>query len=107
MFRATRRGLLGAIAVIGLTTASAQAQGQDGSRPVVEPARQVTADPAADRLYVSPDIAVDPENPETVVIGVGDARNGGCRLYVSRDVGLPSHPPLTPSCRPTCPTACS
>lgn len=54
----------------------------------MEPARQVTADPAADRVYVSPDIAVDPENPETVVIGVGDARNGGCRLYVSRDAGL-------------------
>lgn len=23
-----------------------------------------------------------------MVIGVGDARNGGCRLYVSRDAGL-------------------
>ncbi len=84
----TKRAVLGAFTLLVLTPASARAQSEGSSTPVVEPARQVTADPAGDRLYVSPDIAVDPENPETVVVGVGDARNGGCRLYVSRDAGL-------------------
>ncbi|MGI8809156.1 MAG: sialidase family protein [Acidimicrobiales bacterium] len=56
--------------------------------PVVEPARQVTTDPTPDRLYQSPDIAVHPDDPDTVVIATGDARKGGCGLHLSRDGGL-------------------
>ena len=67
-------------------TGAVQAQNQ--VVPVVEPARQVTNDVRPDRLYNSPDVAVDPTDPETVVIATGDARNGGCGLHVSRDAGV-------------------
>ncbi len=96
---------VGALTAMMLLPGAAAAQESKQSRPVVEPARQVTTDPAPDRLYVSPDIAVDPSSPETVVIGVGDARNGGCRLYVSYDAGLtfgPTSETFMPSDLPYC-----
>lgn len=68
----------------GASAVSAQSE----ATPIVEPARQVTTDPRPDRLYDSPAVAVDPTNPETVVIATGDARNGGCGLHVSRDAGV-------------------
>jgi hypothetical protein len=67
-------------------TASGQATGP--LAPVVEPARQITADPNPGRLYVIPTIAVSPKDPDTVVIAAGDAANGGCSLHASRDGGL-------------------
>ena len=56
--------------------------------PVVEAPRQVTGDPNPLRLYDIPALAVDPRDPDTIVMAVGDARNGGCGLRVSRDGGL-------------------
>lgn len=55
---------------------------------VVESARQVTTSPDPARLFVSPVMAVHPDDPSVVVMGVADARNGGCGLRVSRDGGL-------------------
>lgn len=83
----------------------ATAGAQTRQTPVVEPARQVTADPTPDRLYQSPDIAVHPDEPDTVVIAAGDARKGGCGLYVSRDGGLsfvPSGKSFMPPDLPFC-----
>ena len=89
MRRVLSRGAVG-ITVAGMLglpwTGPVQAQNQ--VVPVVEPARQVTNDVRPDRLYNSPDVAVDPTNSETVVIATGDARNGGCGLHVSRDAGV-------------------
>ncbi len=79
-----RGTVAGLIAVSGV----APVEGQSGRMPVVEPSRQVTLDPRPDRLYNSPAIAVDPTDPQTVVMAVGDSRNGGCRLHVSHDGGL-------------------
>lgn len=56
--------------------------------PIVENDRQVTASPNPERLYLSPQIAVDPKDPNTLAIFVGDARNGGCGLFESHDGGL-------------------
>lgn len=56
--------------------------------PVVEAARQVTTDADPTRLFSVPTVAVHPDDPRTVVVAVGDARNGGCQLRVSRDGGL-------------------
>lgn len=55
---------------------------------VVEAPRQVTSGPNPLRLYDIPALAVDPNDPSTVALAVGDARNGGCGLRVSRDGGL-------------------
>lgn len=88
MQRSSTLGVLGVLLAFALFPGGAAAQQSGRQAPVVEPARQITTDPAPDRLYVSPDIALDPSSPDTVVIGVGDARNGGCRLYVSYDAGL-------------------
>lgn len=56
--------------------------------PVVEAARQVTIDNSPTRLFDVPTVVVHPDDPQTVVVAVGDARNGGCQLRVSRDGGL-------------------
>lgn len=69
---------------VGLTTADAQ----ETPEPVVESARQVSADPRPARLYPIPSIEVDPTDPDTLVVGAAEARFGGCRLYTSRDGGL-------------------
>ncbi|MGI8984812.1 MAG: sialidase family protein [Acidimicrobiales bacterium] len=55
---------------------------------MVESPRPVTTDPNPVRLFVSPALAVDPKDPSTVVMAVGDARNGGCGVRVSQDGGL-------------------
>ena len=56
--------------------------------PLVEAARQVTTDANPTRLFDVPTVVVHPDDPRTVVVAVGDARNGGCQLRVSRDGGL-------------------
>ncbi len=87
--------------------AGAQESGRGGPVPqlVVEAPRQVTADSDPTRLYVAPALAVDPGDPSTVVMAVGDARSGGCGLRVSRDGGLSwaaTAPTLMPDDLPLC-----
>lgn len=48
----------------------------------------MTTDANPTRLFSVPTVAVHPDDPRTVVVAVGDARNGGCQLRVSRDGGL-------------------
>ncbi len=67
----------------GATTGSSS-----GSAPTVEAARQVTASGGPNRLFVLPQIAVDPANPDTVVESVANYRSGGCYLYASTNGGL-------------------
>lgn len=79
-------GLAVTAAVSGPMTATAQVTATGGV--VVEASRQVTSGPSPVRLYDIPALAVDPNDPDTVVMAVGDARNGGCGLRVSHDGGL-------------------
>ncbi|MGH9280112.1 MAG: exo-alpha-sialidase [Acidimicrobiales bacterium] len=58
------------------------------TNPVVEASRQVTVDNDPTRLFDVPTVAVHPRDPRTLVVAVGDARNGGCQLRVSHDGGL-------------------
>lgn len=55
---------------------------------IAEAPRQVTGNPNPTRLFDIPALAVHPDDPQTVVMAVGDARLGGCGLRVSRDGGL-------------------
>lgn len=57
------------------------------SEVVVEAPRQVTGNANPTRLFSIPALAVHPDEPSTVVMAVGDSRNGGCGLHVSRDAG--------------------
>lgn len=75
-----------AVAAAALSQAATAQDQQD--EPVVEAARQVTDSPNPLRLFNSPTIAVHPEEPRTAVVAVGDTRNGGCGLHVTRDAGL-------------------
>ncbi|MGH9129573.1 MAG: sialidase family protein [Acidimicrobiales bacterium] len=75
-------GGLGLAGVAGATTTSS------GAAPTVEAARQVDGNAAPDRLFILPQIAVDPANPNTVVISAGDYRDGGCDLFASTNGGL-------------------
>ena len=77
---------VGALMVVALTcfisTAGASAA------PLVENARAVTGGFDPSRIYQSPNIAVDPANPNTVALVVGNYHYpGGCYLYVSQDGG--------------------
>jgi hypothetical protein len=103
------RGVLLFSVLVGLTAfggdAGAVAQGETASGVVVEAARQVTADPNPVRLYSNPALAVDPDDPSTVVVAVADARNGGCGVKVSHDGGLSwatPVPTVMPSGLPYC-----
>lgn len=69
------------------STAPAQAQG-DGNAVVVESPRQITGGTDPTRLFNVPSLAVNPDDPSTVVMASGDTRNGGCGLWVSGDGGL-------------------
>ena len=78
-----------ALAVAGTVIfAASQPARADAVHPIAEAARQITtsADPA--RLFENPQATVDPTNTDRVAVAVGDARNGGCMLYVSNDGGL-------------------
>lgn len=68
--------------------AAAPAGAETTLTAVAEAPRQVTAGSTPDRLFVNPQVAVDPRAPASVVMTAADARNGGCGLRVSRDGGL-------------------
>lgn len=82
-----RLAALGTLPLL-LSMQSARAQGPAMTAPVIEAPRQVTGEANPLRVYDIPALAVDPRDPNTVVMAVGDARNGGCGLHVSRDGGL-------------------
>ncbi len=75
-----------ALAVVGLAIMPSVAAAQEV--PVVEGARQVTADPDPVRLYPTPTIAVDPSDPLVAAIAVANAGSGGCGVHITRDGGL-------------------
>lgn len=54
----------------------------------VDAAVQVTGSPNPFRAYASPVVAVDPANPDNVVVASGEARSSQCTLTVSTDGGL-------------------
>jgi len=78
--------MLAMLATLGAPAARG-AQAKDAGVTVEAP-RQVTSGPNPLRAFDIPALAADPRNPDTVVMAVGDARNGGCQLRVSRDGGL-------------------
>ena len=84
----SRQVATGAVAGLLVLAGVGPVTAQSDQPPVVEPSRQVTLDARPDRLFNHPVLAVDPTNAETVVLAVGDSRNGGCRLHVSNDGGL-------------------
>ncbi len=85
----TRARVVGALTVCVSIGGFASGAGAAGTKPapVIEAARQVTTDANPTRLFDVPTVVVDPRDPRTVVVAVGDARNGGCELRVSRDAG--------------------
>lgn len=89
----SHRKLLSRVAIVVMAvpltlSPSAGAQDEKADGVAVEAPRQVTTGTHPLRLYDIPALAVDPRNSNTVVMAVGDARNGGCGLRVSRDGGL-------------------
>ena len=80
--------LLALTALVLAATAVPAAAQEDVPELVVEAPRQVTGNPNPVRLFDIPALAVHPDDPQTVVMAVGDARSGGCGLRVSRDGGL-------------------
>ncbi len=77
-------------AVVGLIAAPTAVSAAEGGNTnfIVEAPRQVTEDVNPLRLYVQPQVAVSPDDPSILALAAGEARNGGCALYVSRDGGL-------------------
>lgn len=89
--RVTAAGVLISALLVAASGASAQTDADDTEQeqaPTVEPARQVTPDTNPVRLYLGQDLAVHPDDPSTLALGVAEARDGGCALAVSRDGGL-------------------
>ena len=87
----TRTGLgaVGAVFVAAASVSVGPVMAAQGPREVVvEASRQVTNDLNPTRLFDVPTVVVHPSQPRTLVVAVGDARNGGCQLRVSYDGGL-------------------
>lgn len=80
--------LLALTALVFATTAVPATAQEEAPEVVVEAPRQVTGNSNPVRLFDIPALAVHPDDPQTVVMAVGDARSGGCGLRVSRDGGL-------------------
>ena len=97
------RRIVALATLVCASVASPGAQAAAPSSPVIEAPRQVTGEANPVRLYDIPALAVDPHDPRTIVMAVGDARKGGCGLRVSRDAGM-SWATTTPSLLPD-PTA--
>lgn len=81
-------GCLLAMALASGFAAPVSAQEDKATGVTVEAPRQVTGGPNPLRTFAIPALAVHPNEPNTVVMAVGDARNGGCGLRASRDGGL-------------------
>ncbi|MFN2608902.1 MAG: hypothetical protein ABR511_13610 [Acidimicrobiales bacterium] len=65
---------------------------------VTQPTRVTAGDKDPERLYSTPDVAVDPHDPLHVVTSFMDARTRLCGIMVSRDGGATwSRPKATPS----------
>lgn len=95
--------ILAVLALAAGLVAMPRVQAQGGA-PVVEPARQLSADEDPSRLYGVPAIAVDPEDPGTVAVALADDRNGRCGVRFSLDRGLSwtSFAEVMPEDRPFC-----
>jgi hypothetical protein len=82
--RVAAAGLLGStLALLGAGAVTAATSGQRLTQPVQ--ATKGDVDPA--RTYTSPSIAVDPENPQNVVMAFVEARTRRCGLMRSTDGG--------------------
>ena len=96
-----RRRLLLLALVAGLTAAmSAPAGAASAKDPEIDSAVQVTNDAAAGRGHAIPVMAMDPQDPQTLVLAEGDAYTSRCMVHVSRDAGLSwadATQPQTPS----------
>lgn len=75
-------------ALLGPALARAQEGGAGPATPPVEAARQVTANPTAVRAHATPDLAVNPQDPQVLAIGEAEAYTGKCFVDVSTDGGL-------------------
>jgi hypothetical protein len=56
--------------------------------PTVEAIRQVSAGGSTQRLWILPQLAVDPANANTIVLADGNYRDGGCSLFTSTNGGI-------------------
>ena len=99
------RAVLAILALVALASVSPTGAQAGDEEAVVEAPRQVTAGTDPTRLFNIPSLAVHPDDPATVVMAVGDTRNGGCGLWVSRDGGLSwenTAPTVLPEDQPFC-----
>lgn len=72
--------------LVGLGDAAAAGPG--GLSPIVESARLVGTGTSPDRLFIDPQVAIDPADPQTLVLADGNYRSGGCYVWASQDGGL-------------------
>ncbi len=77
-------GTLAFAAVVGLACPAAHA----ADTPQIDGAVQVTGSVNPFRAFASPSLAVDPGDPDTIVIGHGEARSSGCGVQFSTNAGL-------------------
>jgi hypothetical protein len=86
-----RRGaaMPSAVALILVALAFLTPTASASAAPFVENARAVTGGLDPSRIYATPAVAVDPNNPSTVALVAGNYHYpGGCNLYVSQNGGL-------------------
>ncbi len=76
--------VVGCLLLVGIV-APATAQQPDG--PVVTPNIQITRDLTPGRIHTEPQMLVDPNDPNTLVMPAVEFNTSACEVYVSRDRG--------------------
>lgn len=79
-------GCLMVVAFVTPATARAR-QADQPAGPIVTPGVQVTKDLTPGRIHTEPQMLVDPQNPNILVIAEVEFNTSTCQVYVSRDRG--------------------
>ncbi|MDQ6728423.1 MAG: hypothetical protein M3066_20005 [Actinomycetota bacterium] len=76
--------VLGCLLLVGLV---GPAKAQQNAGPIVTPNIQITQDVTPGRIHTEPQMLVDPQNPNILVMPEVEFNTSTCEVYVSRDKG--------------------
>jgi len=82
-----RRAILAVLGCLLLVGMVAPATAQPAAGPIVTPNIQITQDLTPGRIHTEPQMLVDPNNPNILVMPEVEFNTSSCEVYVSRDAG--------------------
>jgi hypothetical protein len=87
MVRRVLLAVVGCLLMLTFVTPATARQAGPPAGPIVTPSAQVTTDVTPGRVHTEPQMLVDPQNPNILVIAEVEFNSSTCQVYVSRDRG--------------------